>query len=128
MFQEIHISLSQGTKTGGMSLLKEKYYDSPEKELNNLPAEAFEHLVLEKTHEHGGMWHRDSYGKAVRGLNNVVSYPWHKWQAGKGKDVDVWVALEFNPDLEGKSEKKTAYVPGVQAAQQKKSMYRGCIC
>ncbi|KAI5918192.1 hypothetical protein F4810DRAFT_726249 [Camillea tinctor] len=29
-----------------------------------------------------------------------VSYPRHKWQAGDdGKNVDVWLALEFNPDL-----------------------------
>ncbi|RPA77143.1 hypothetical protein BJ508DRAFT_213096 [Ascobolus immersus RN42] len=100
IFQEIHISLSQGTKTGGMSRLHKHYKNTPEAELNHLLPKAFDHLVLEHLHEHGGMWNRDGNGKAVRGPNNVVSYPWHKWQAGDGDCVDVWVALEFNPDLE----------------------------
>ena len=60
---------------------------------------AFEHVVIPRLYEHGGMWKRDSYGKAIRGLHNVVAYPWHKWQAGSGRNVDVWMALEFNPDV-----------------------------
>jgi hypothetical protein len=51
-------------------------------------------------HEHGGLWNRDSYNEPVRGDKGVVSYPWHKWQAGSGDNVDVWLALEFNPALD----------------------------
>ena len=85
-----------------MSRLSRKYNnEASSKDLDTLPAEAFDHLVLNKLNEHGGMWHRDPQTeKAMRRKDNTVSYPWHKWQAGKGKHVDVWVALEFNPDLE----------------------------
>lgn len=99
IFSEIHVSLSAGTKTGGMSRLKKKYEGRTPEEYNKLGEEAFEHLELKALEEHGGMWERDPYGRPVRGRENVVKYPWHKWQAGKGKDVDVWMALEFNPEL-----------------------------
>ncbi|EXF75920.1 hypothetical protein CFIO01_00405 [Colletotrichum fioriniae PJ7] len=93
IFQEIHICLSPGTETGGMWRLKEG------KEPESAGPDDFDKVPLPRLNEHGGLWYRDSYGDAVRGHNNVVSYPWHKWQGGKGKNVDVWLALEFNPDL-----------------------------
>lgn len=99
IFSEIHISLSAGTKSGGMSRLKKDFEKTPPEDLNKLGEEAFDHLELKPLEEHGGMWERDPYGKPVRGKNNVVKYPWHKWQAGKGSDVDLWLALEFNVDL-----------------------------
>lgn len=98
MFAEIHISLSAGTNTGGMSRLKKEFEKTPPEELNNLGEKAFDHLELKPLEEHGGMWERDPYGNPVRGENNVVKYPWHKWQAGKGPDVDLWLALEFYVD------------------------------
>jgi len=61
--------------------------------------DSFEHVPVPRLYEHGGLWYRDSNGAAVRGKDNVVSYPWHKWQAGDGQNVDVWMALEFNPDV-----------------------------
>ena len=82
-----------------MARLKKEYESKPPKEYNNLGREAFDYLKLQALEEHGGLWERDPYGKPVRGRENVVKYPWHKWQAGSGKDVDVWMALEFNPDL-----------------------------
>lgn len=91
IFQEIHICLSPGTKNGGMSRLMDDGYDDGEN--------SFEHVPIPRLYEHGGLWYRDSNGVAIRGKNNVVSYPWHKWQAGSGPNVDVWMALEFNPDL-----------------------------
>ncbi|OCK81474.1 hypothetical protein K432DRAFT_295373 [Lepidopterella palustris CBS 459.81] len=99
IFQEIHICLSPGTETGGMSRLKDAYVDTPPDQLNGLPQKAFDHLPLQLLYEHGGLWYRDSYGNAVRGRDNVVSYPWHKWQAGNGSNIDIWMALEFNPAL-----------------------------
>ncbi|OHE90300.1 hypothetical protein CORC01_14400 [Colletotrichum orchidophilum] len=59
----------------------------------------FDKVPLPRLNEHGGLWYRDSYGDAVRGHNDIISFPWHKWQGGKGKNVDVWLALGFNPDL-----------------------------
>ncbi|GKT90380.1 FG-GAP repeat-containing protein [Colletotrichum tofieldiae] len=94
IFQEIHICLSPGTEDGGMWRLKEG------KDPKSAGPDDFDKVPLPRLNEHGGLWYRDSYGDAVRGHNNVVSYPWHKWQGGeKGKNVDVWLALEFNPDL-----------------------------
>lgn len=82
-----------------MARLKQEYSETSVEKLNDLPDEAFDLLTLPVLHEHGGMWERDSYGKALRGKNNVVRYPYHKWQTGKADGVDVWMALEFNPDL-----------------------------
>ncbi|KAL6166653.1 hypothetical protein ACJQWK_07995 [Exserohilum turcicum] len=99
LFSEIHISLNSGTDTGGMSRLKAEFEDVPPKDMNTLDESAFDHLELKPLEEHGGIWKRDPYGKPMRGKNNVVQYPWHKWQAGNGSGVDLWLALEFNPDL-----------------------------
>ncbi|KAK6216836.1 hypothetical protein QIS74_06950 [Colletotrichum tabaci] len=94
IFQEIHICLSPGTEDGGMWRLREG------KDPKAARPDDFDKVALPRLNEHGGLWYRDSYGDAVRGHNNVVSYPWHKWQGGsKGKNVDVWLALEFNPGL-----------------------------
>ncbi|KAI0378907.1 hypothetical protein F5Y04DRAFT_272217 [Hypomontagnella monticulosa] len=98
-FNEIHVSLSLGTETGGMSQIKPEYEDLGQEEAEKLPADGYIHRPLLPLEEHGGMWKLDKEGKPLRGRNNVVSYPWHKWQAGDGKNVDVWLALEFNPDL-----------------------------
>lgn len=98
-FQEIHVGLSLGTQTGGMSQIKPKYEGLPLDDINALPESAYTHAAVPSLCEHGGLWHRDSYGGAIRGRNNVVSYPWHKWQAGGGEGVDVWLALEYNPGL-----------------------------
>jgi hypothetical protein len=98
IFSEIHISLSAGTRTGGMSRLKKSFEKTPAEELNGLGEEAFDHLELKPLEEHGGMWERDHHGQPLRGKDNVVKYPWHKWQAGKGSDIDLWMALEFNVD------------------------------
>ncbi|KAK0716080.1 hypothetical protein B0H67DRAFT_256768 [Lasiosphaeris hirsuta] len=100
IFQEIHICLSPGTGNGGMSRIKEEFEDTPPSEIPNLDESAFDHVPLPELYEHGGLWHRDSYDKPVRGKMNLVSYPWHKWQAGSGENVDAWLALEFNPDLQ----------------------------
>ncbi|KAH7188136.1 uncharacterized protein B0J16DRAFT_382018 [Fusarium flagelliforme] len=92
IFEEIHICLSPGTGNGGMSRLKDgKTKPTSEKD--------FDHVALPRLYEHGGMWYRDSYGNAVRNKENAVSYPYHKWQAGSGPNLDVWMALEFNPDI-----------------------------
>ena len=98
IFCEMHVCLSAGTENGGMSRLKPEFNDT-KKNLNELGPEAFDQLVLKELEEHGGMWERDPYNKPVRGVHNVVKYPWHKWQAGKGKDVDLWMALEFNANM-----------------------------
>jgi hypothetical protein len=100
IFQEIHICLSAGTEDGGMSRVKNKYADTPPSKISDLDDTKFDHVPLPEFYEHGGLWYQDSYNEAVREVNNVVSYPWHKWQAGSGENVDVWLALEFNPDLE----------------------------
>jgi hypothetical protein len=100
IFEEIHVCLSPGTGNGGMSRLKDEYNNTPEDQLDLLPEDAFDHLALKRLEEHGGMWYRDSYGDAICGYDNVVAYPWHKWQAGDDAHVDVWVAFEFNPDLD----------------------------
>lgn len=99
IFSEVHVCLSMGTENGGMERLKPSYEHTPPKDLNSLGSEAFDYLTLKPLQEHGGMWERDPYGNAVRAKNNVVKYPWHKWQAGSGKNIDVWMAIEFNPDL-----------------------------
>ncbi|KAF6826525.1 hypothetical protein CMUS01_09390 [Colletotrichum musicola] len=93
IFQEIHICLSPGTGNGGMWRLKDG------KKPEGAGPDDFDKLPLPRLYEHGGLWDRDSYGHAVRGKNNIISYPWHKWQGGTGKNLDVWLALEFNPDL-----------------------------
>lgn len=82
-----------------MSRLKDEYEDTPASEIPDLDDTCFDHVPIPALYEHGGLWYRDSYNEAVRGKNNVVAYPWHKWQAGSGDNVDVWLALEFNPDL-----------------------------
>jgi hypothetical protein len=93
MFKEIHVCLSLGTREGGMSLLEGVDYDQNAQN-------SFKHITLPPLYEHGGLWNRDSNGNPIRGKVNVVSYPWHKWQGGSGPDVDVWMAIEFNPDIE----------------------------
>ncbi|OIW23856.1 hypothetical protein CONLIGDRAFT_657440 [Coniochaeta ligniaria NRRL 30616] len=100
IFQEIHVCLSAGTGDGGMSRLKDEYEDTPPSKIPDLDDSTFDHVPLPALYEHGGLWYRDSYNEAVRGKNDVVTYPWHKWQAGGGDNVDVWLALEFNPDLD----------------------------
>ncbi|KAI0152757.1 hypothetical protein GGR57DRAFT_513367 [Xylariaceae sp. FL1272] len=100
MFQEIHIGLSLGTQSGGMSKIRPQYADKTAEEAEALPPSAWSHVEIPPQVEHGAIWHQDSYGKAVRGRNRVVSYPWHKWQAGDGENLDIWLALEFNPDVE----------------------------
>ena len=102
IFKEVHICLSNGTGGGGMSRLVDER-GNPASDVTVTAKDgkqAFEHVKLPRLYEHGGLWYRDSYGNAVRGKDNVVSYPWHKWQAGRGPNVDVWLALEFNPDLD----------------------------
>jgi aldos-2-ulose dehydratase len=99
IFCEIHVALSAGTRSGGMSRLKKEYEKLQPEEYNKLGNEAFDHISLDPLDEHGGLWERDSYGKPMRTWVNAVKYPWHKWQSGDGPDVDVWMALEFNPDL-----------------------------
>jgi hypothetical protein len=99
MFLEIHVCLSPGTNDGGMSRLKPEYENTPVDEMNDLPEEAFDHLVLDRLEEHGGMWNCDSYGKPIRTPDGVASYPYHKWQAGCGEAIDIWMAIEFNADL-----------------------------
>ncbi|RYP05666.1 hypothetical protein DL765_009768 [Monosporascus sp. GIB2] len=93
MFKEVHVCLSLGTRDGGMSRLEGDERDPNAKS-------CFEHVSIPPLYEHGGIWYRDSNGNAIRGKNNVVAYPWHKWQGGSGPDVDVWMAIEFNPDIE----------------------------
>ncbi|KAL6714564.1 hypothetical protein ACLMJK_007989 [Lecanora helva] len=100
IFQEIHVALSPGTTTGGMARLKASHTPQKGEELNKLPESDFDHLVLSRLDEHGGMWERDSYGKSVRRVDSSVVYPWHKWQAGNGSSIDVWAAIEYNPDLD----------------------------
>ena len=100
IFQEIHVCLSAGTGDGGMSRLKDAYEDTPPSKVPGLDDSTFDHVPLPALYEHGGLWYRDSYDEAMRGRNNVVSYPWHKWQAGSGDNVDVWLALEFNPNVD----------------------------
>jgi hypothetical protein len=100
IFQEIHITLSAGTSDGGMSRLKDEHADTPASEIPDLDDSAFDHVPLPALYEHGGLWNRDSYNEPVKGDKGVVSYPWHKWQAGSGDNVDVWLALEFNPALD----------------------------
>ena len=92
MFKEVHVCLSLGTQDGGMSRLESDTYD-PDGD------KSFYHVSIPPLYEHGGMWLRDSNGNPIRGKNNVISYPWHKWQAGSGTDVDVWMAIEFNPNI-----------------------------
>lgn len=100
IFAEMHVSLSAGTGNGGMGRLQDKYAGLSEVEIKQLPNEAFDRLVLKALEEHGGMWERDSYGRPIRRPDKVVAYPWHKWQAGDGEaGVDVWMAVELNPDL-----------------------------
>jgi len=99
MFEEIHVCLSPGTKNGGMYRLKDEHVGKTPDELNNLGADAFDILVLGRLDEHGGMWKRDTYGKAERTADGVVVYPYHKWQGGDTDGIDIWAAIEFNPDL-----------------------------
>lgn len=96
LFQEVHVCLSPGTGDGGMWRLKEGV---KVENLNELGPESFDQLPLGRLEEHGGLWQRDSYGKAVRAADGSVQYPYHKWQSGQGQNVDVWAAIEFNPDL-----------------------------
>ncbi|KAK7705819.1 hypothetical protein SLS64_007767 [Diaporthe eres] len=100
-FNEIHITLSLGTKDGGMSMVKPEFENDAQDsdEAEELPDDKWIHVPQQPLFEHGSIWHRDPSGNARRGRNNVVSYPWHKWNAGSGENIDVWLALEFNPDL-----------------------------
>lgn len=88
------------TVDGGMARLKPEFASLPRDEIVQLDDSHFDRLPLQPLQEHGPLWERDSYGKAVRGENNVVRYPWHKWQGGKKEGMDVWMAIEFNPDVE----------------------------
>lgn len=83
-----------------MSRLKDAYDDTPPSKIPDLDDSTFDHVPLPVLYEHGGLWYRDSYDEPIRGKNDIVKYPWHKWQAGSGVNVDVWLALEFNPDLD----------------------------
>ncbi|XDG05113.1 hypothetical protein ABKA04_004728 [Annulohypoxylon sp. FPYF3050] len=98
-FNEIHIGLSLGTTTGGMWQILPEHEDLSQKEAEELPADGYTCKHIRPLEEHGGMWKRDKNDEPLRGRNNVVVYPWHKWQAGNGSNIDVWLALEFNPDL-----------------------------
>ncbi|KAK7413087.1 hypothetical protein QQX98_008035 [Neonectria punicea] len=101
IFQEIHICLSNGTFNGGMSKLTETANVlTANGATGNGDEQSFQHVTVPRLHEHGGLWYRDSYGNAIRGKDNIVSYPYHKWQAGGGPNIDIWLALEFNPDLD----------------------------
>lgn len=68
-------------------------------EAEKLSDDKWVHVAQPPLFEHGSIWHRDPSGNALRGRNNVVSYPWHKWNGGSGENIDVWMAIEFNPDL-----------------------------
>lgn len=59
----------------------------------------FKQLPLRTLMEHGPIWyHEAGSGKTMRRPDSTVCYPWHKWQAGdQGKDMDVWMAIEFSP-------------------------------
>lgn len=97
-------NIGTGISGGGMSRLKKEYESTPPDKLDALPASAFDHLPLRALEEHGGMWYRKSdgapeRGDATKGEPVVVKYLWHKWQAGGGEGVDVWAAIEFNPDV-----------------------------
>jgi hypothetical protein len=85
-----------------MSMVKPENEDNSKTldEAEALPNDKWIHKTQETLVEHGSIWHRDSLGNAIRGWNNVVSYPWHKWQGGSGDYIDVWMAIEFSPDLE----------------------------
>ncbi|PSK36624.1 aldos-2-ulose dehydratase-like protein [Elsinoe australis] len=99
MFQEVHVCLSPGTGDGGMWKLKSDDIVKDVPNLDTLGPEHFDKLPLGRLEEHGGLWERDSYGKAFRAPDRRIIYPYHKWQAGKGPNLDVWAAIEFNPDL-----------------------------
>lgn len=93
--------LSPGTGDGGMSQLKSSVDPAKYPDLNKISEDNFDHLALGELDEHGGLWERDTYNKAVRRFDGSVVYPWHKWQAGgEASDVDLWVAVEYNPDLD----------------------------
>lgn len=101
IFEELHICLSPGTGDGGLSrLIETPTSPGPCKiaDASDSNDQSFQHVSLPRLHEHGGLWYRDSYARPIRNKDNVVSYPWHKWQAGSGPNVDVWMAIEFNPD------------------------------
>lgn len=106
IFQEIHVCLSPGTRDGGMWKLKSGEHPGPGQDLDKLGPEYFDKLPLGRLDEHGGLWERDSYGKALRAADRRVIYPYHKWQAGgRGSNVDIWAAIEFNPDMNMESER-----------------------
>jgi hypothetical protein len=102
-FCEVHVALSPGTGNGSMARLKPEYAakHKPE-EYNSLKNDAFDWLPMAELDEHGGFWGCNETGRPVRStaLPDTVHYPWHKWQAGDKDDgVDVWMAIEFNPDM-----------------------------
>ncbi|KAL7929516.1 hypothetical protein V8C35DRAFT_331580 [Trichoderma chlorosporum] len=99
LFGETHVCLSNGTNNGGMWRMKEKHINIPRKKGKKLPDDEFEYCFLKPFEEHGGMWLRGANGKAVRRPDRTLCYPWHKWQAGEGSNMDVWMAIEFNPKL-----------------------------
>lgn len=83
-------------------MVKKEFEDDAQDqdEAEKLPDDKWVHVPQPPLFEHGSIWHRDPSGNSRRGRNNVVSYPWHKWNAGSGENIDVWLALEFNPDLD----------------------------
>lgn len=82
--------------TGRMARVRAEYAGSSLGDIKALPESAYIYVAVPPLCEHVGLWHRNSYGDAIQGGNNVVSYPWHKWQTSRGENEDAWLALESN--------------------------------
>lgn len=97
-FLEVHLSLSTGTRDGGMWRVKPGTTIPPNPD--DLPPEAYEKLPLSSLEEHGGFWDQERDGMPAYREDGSIQYPYHKWQAGDdGDNIDVWAVFELNPKL-----------------------------
>ena len=69
-------------------------------EAEKLSDDKWTHVAQPPLFEHGSIWHREPYGNSFRGRHNVVPRPRHVCNRGSGENVDVLMALDFNPDLD----------------------------
>ncbi|KAL4944490.1 hypothetical protein BDV06DRAFT_233183 [Aspergillus oleicola] len=101
--RELGICFSSGTKDGGIWVPNPEDANRLATELDMLQAkhgEKFVQVPLGELEENGTVWQVNEQGEAVRGWQDVVVYPWHAWRAGGGENLDVWMTVGFDADLD----------------------------
>jgi hypothetical protein len=100
-FLETHLGLSPGTGSGVTRRVKDdvsvercKPNDVDGNDSNFDPR-----LHLDVYEQQGGFWRRNEDGTPMRREDRTVDYPYHGWKGGSEEGLDIWCAVEYNPDV-----------------------------